>query len=327
MADQPIEVLRQAAAAGDPLAMTRLGRQLLRGSTTAELSEAASALDRATRAGEAEAPAILAMLFAMGVAAPRNLATALDLLRLAAERGSDQARGQLLALAGNGSDTGFQADDRWLQLRRSIAIEPWSQPPAREPLRGSPRVYTCPRFISGEVCGWIMARARGRVAPALVFDPNAPGLRIEDSRSNGAFEFGFDEMDVVLAMLRLRVAALVGVEPAALEAPQVLHYRVGQRFENHYDFFDTDLPGHRDQAARGQRTATCLIYLNADFDGGETDFPIIGLRHKAPAGGALCFVNVAPSGAPDRRTLHAGLAPTRGEKWLFSQWIRDLPKA
>jgi hypothetical protein len=25
---------------------------------------------------------------------------------------------------------------------------------------------------------------------------------------------------------------------------------------------------------------------------------------------------------PDVKTLHAGLAPTRGEKWLLSQWMR-----
>ena len=29
--------------------------------------------------------------------------------------------------------------------------------------------------------------------------------------------------------------------------------------------------------------------------------------------------------APDYESLHAGLAPTRGEKWLFSQWIRSKP--
>jgi hypothetical protein len=38
----------------------------------------------------------------------------------------------------------------------------------------------------------------------------------------------------------------------------------------------------------------------------------------------LLFANVdAATRAPDPLTLHAGLPPTRGEKWIFSQWIRD----
>jgi hypothetical protein len=35
------------------------------------------------------------------------------------------------------------------------------------------------------------------------------------------------------------------------------------------------------------------------------------------------FTNVLPDGSPDRRMSHAGLPPTAGEKWLFSQWVRD----
>ena len=35
------------------------------------------------------------------------------------------------------------------------------------------------------------------------------------------------------------------------------------------------------------------------------------------------FFNVDAAGQPDRRTLHAGLPPSAGEKWLLSQWFRD----
>jgi hypothetical protein len=46
-------------------------------------------------------------------------------------------------------------------------------------------------------------------------------------------------------------------------------------------------------------------------------------RYRGRKGDAIFFWNVDPSGAPDKRTYHAGLAPTRGEKWLLSQWIRE----
>jgi prolyl 4-hydroxylase len=67
------------------------------------------------------------------------------------------------------------------------------------------------------------------------------------------------------------------------------------------------------------------VYLNDDYEGGETEFPRIGLRFRGKRGDALMFDNVRPSGALDYDTLHAGLPPTRGEKWLFSQWVRSRP--
>ena len=59
--------------------------------------------------------------------------------------------------------------------------------------------------------------------------------------------------------------------------------------------------------------------------GGETEFPLVGFRHKGRKGDALFFWNVQTDGSLDRQTLHAGLPPTTGEKWLLSQWVRNKP--
>jgi hypothetical protein len=261
----------------------------------------------------------------MGVGLPQSWTTALNLLQISAERGSSSARGQLVALAGAPTpDPAAASSNPWRALRRSIDTASWSRPAAHQLLCASPRIARYDQFISRPICDWIIARARGRIAPARVFNPLADGVLVEDVRSNGAFELRFDDMDVVIALLRFRIALSVGVHPGALESPQVLHYQSGQRFEQHFDFFDPDLPGHVKQLAEGgQRIVTCLVYLNSDFEGGETDFPVLRQRHKPAPGAALCFSNVDPSGTPDRRTLHAGLAPSEGEKWLFSQWIRE----
>jgi hypothetical protein len=50
-------------------------------------------------------------------------------------------------------------------------------------------------------------------------------------------------------------------------------------------------------------------------------------RYRGAKGDAILFRNVDSTGAPDRATLHEGLAPTRGEKWLLSQWIRMPPRS
>jgi prolyl 4-hydroxylase len=331
MPDRSVEVLRLAASSGDVLALTRLGERLLQEKTPAAYAEAVAALDRAVRSGGVEAPAIRAMTLALGIGGIQNWVAALDLLEAGSERGSASAQGQLAALAGVDeaglSRLGRRAD-RWARLRAAIDLDAWSKPPPQEILSRSPRIYAYTPFVSTAVCNWLIARARGRVVPAKVFDPERLGHRFEDARNNSAFELDLSDMDVVMTMVRARIAATVAVSSAALEQPQVLHYLPGQRFEQHYDFFDPALEGHVPELARrGQRIVTFLLYLNAEFEGGETDFPLLGQRFKPPAAGALCFVNIQPSGAPDRRTLHAGLTPTKGEKWLLSQWIRERSEA
>ena len=113
---------------------------------------------------------------------------------------------------------------------------------------------------------------------------------------------------------------------AMLEAFAVLHYAPGEAYGEHVDFLDPAIPAYAAELAqRGQRVATCLIYLNDDYEGGETEFPKLGLSFKGGKGDALIFFSTDPSGHPDRRTVHAGRTPTSGEKWLLSQFFRDRP--
>lgn len=262
---------------------------------------------RRAAAGEAPAVAFTAVLAAMGVGEPQSWTEALRRLARAADLGEAAAQGQLTALAGLGD------------------LDGWTmQAPERRRLLASPRVSAAADFLPPEVCAWLTGRARGRVKPALVFDPATGGPRRESARNNGAFEFAFADLDVVAAAVRARIAATVSVPQGALEPIQVLHYAPGQTFERHHDFLDVAVPGYAADIARsGQRIVTFLVYLNTGYEGGETDFPLVGLKFKGQVGEALMFANVDPTGAPDRRTLHAGLPPSAGEKWLLSQWIRD----
>ena len=202
MVEQPIETLRLAAAAGDIAALTRLGERLLRDSTPVAIAEAAWALDRATQAGGAEAPARLAVLFALGAGRPRNWTAALDLLRIGAERGSEFAQKQLAVLAGEDAVPQTGAD-RWRRAREAIDINAWADAGQQEALCRSPRISRSDRFISPAACAWVISRAAGRVTTAQVFDPIAGGSRVEDSRNNSAFEVLLADMDVVLSLIHI----------------------------------------------------------------------------------------------------------------------------
>jgi predicted 2-oxoglutarate/Fe(II)-dependent dioxygenase YbiX len=182
-------------------------------------------------------------------------------------------------------------------------------------------------FLPQSIRNWLIGLASGRLAPALVYGRNNVNARPSEARRNKAFEFAFADYDVVAHLTRARIAATIGLPVAALESSQILNYQVGESFAPHHDFLDPADPARAAEiAARGQRIVTFLIYLSDDFEGGETAFPRLGLRHRGAAGDALYFGNLDSAGMVDRRTLHCGLAPTRGEKWVFSQWIRNLAR-
>ncbi len=63
--------------------------------------------------------------------------------------------------------------------------------------------------------------------------------------------------------------------------------------------------------------------MNDDYEGGETDFPEIGLRYHGATRNGIFFTNALPNGEPDLRMVHAGLPPKDNEKWLMSQFIRN----
>jgi prolyl 4-hydroxylase len=110
------------------------------------------------------------------------------------------------------------------------------------------------------------------------------------------------------------------------EAPMILHYEVGQQITPHFDFIDANALDYEQQIReQGQRMITFLLYLNDDYSGGETTFPRLGVVNRGVLGGGLLFINAHENRAPDRDMIHTGSPPTAGEKWIVSQFIRDIP--
>ena len=95
-----------------------------------------------------------------------------------------------------------------------------------------------------------------------------------------------------------------------------MRYQPGQHYRPHLDA----VPG-----LANQRALTLLVYLNEDYDGGETRFTRLGLTHRGRKGDGLLFANCLPDGRPDPLSEHAGLAVRSGTKRIASRWIRQRP--
>ena len=301
-------------------ALTLRGTRLLTGrGLPLAPAQGMAELVRAHDLGGGEAAARLATLVAMGVGAPPDLGRALALLATAAERGVESARGQLRLLAG-----APEAERGWAGLAQRADLAAWTALPERRPICEAPRIRMLDAFVSPAVCAWLIGLGATRLSQARVYDGQTGGTALDAARTNSAFELSIVDVDVVTVLVRARIAAAAGVPVAAFEPPQLLHYAVGQTFGRHYDYLDVSQPGFaKDVAQHGQRILTALVYLNDGYEGGATSFPKAAIEVRARTGDGMVFANVDRAGAVDPMSLHAGEPPTAGEKWVFSQWIRD----
>jgi prolyl 4-hydroxylase len=281
---------------------------------------------------DAHAAHAKALFAAEGAGLAPDWNVALDHAQLAAELGHVLAQTELAALSGDWALSREIAEgkvlpaDAWARLRRSVDLPRLLTPPRPHILSASPRIAGIEGMAAPELCDWLIERARFKLGPAEVYDHDTGGQRIEAVRTNSAAYFRWEDSDLLLFTMRARMAAAAELPVYAMESTAVLHYTPGQEFLPHFDFLDVSKPGHaKDVAGRGQRVLTFLISLNEDYEGGQTEFPTLAKRWKGRKGSALFFWNVEPDGSIDRRTLHAGLPPTSGEKWLLSQWMRGRP--
>jgi prolyl 4-hydroxylase len=309
--DDAINCLARATQLGDVEAKTRLAKRLIVGDRAPLLwREGAGFMREAAQQGGAEAAALLGVLLAAGLGGQHDWTNALALARVAAERGWKPAAEQLDVLA---SVSGGRID-----------VASWSRVPAALSLHDGPDIRLFPDFLNDEVCAWLIERSRGRLVRARVYDAGSKSDIVSDSRTNTAAGFNLMETDLVHLMVQTRICAAAGLPLVNMEGATVLHYAVGEEIENHYDFVDPSIPDYEEEVrTRGERIMTFLVYLNDDYDGGETEFPRLGVRHKGRRGEGLYFINALPSGEPDRRSWHAGRPPTHGEKWILSQFIRN----
>lgn len=299
----------QAAKAGMTEATRALAANLLTRQPIME-HDGVGMMQLAARNGDAQAAYICGVLAAQNMNLRNRWEIALTCVQDAAERGYPGAAEELSLLVATGAPSDFDP-------------APFAGTLPLEEISTSPRASIIHGCLSEQHCDWLIAQARPRLRRATVYDSRSGGQRVEGARSNSHLVLDLMNTNLVAILLRARIAACVSPTPARFEVTTMLHYAPGEEFAPHFDYFDPSVPAYgREIVQHGQRIATFLVYLNDDYDGGETEFPRLGLKHRARKGDALLFWNVTENGQPDPMSFHAGRPPTRGEKWIVSQWLR-----
>ena len=300
--------------------LTTLGKRLLVGEgVPVSVDKGIATLRDAAARGSGEAAALLSVCAAWGLGQPRNIEAALDHLTRAAQLAWQPACRELELLARDSA-----ADPA--ALRRKVDLASWRSAPAARVQFEKPRIVVIEQFASAEECNWLIGRAAGGALQRAKVYRGSSTAQVAETRTNREMSFTIFNADVVLSLIRDRIAAVAGTPVSHFEIAKLLHYSPGEQFALHADFIEAKTPElARELAARGQRSATFLIYLNEGYEGGATQFPRLSWQYRGGRGDALLFSNVDANGAADYDTIHAGMPPTSGEKWVLSQWVRTRP--
>jgi predicted 2-oxoglutarate/Fe(II)-dependent dioxygenase YbiX len=235
------------------------------------------------------------------------------------KRGKDW--NEAVRLLGEAARAGEADAERQYQLITQMDVDTLLSPPVLEPQSTRIKVGICRGFAPPGFSEWLIDKAASRLSAAT-----AKGSEDSEVRTARSAAFGPRDRDLIVAVLQERAARLTGVPVEFHEPPNALSYEAGQQFKQHVDYIDPRVPEFRTELEYlGQRTITFVTYLNEDFDGAETEFLRADLKLRGRTGDSIVFLNVLPNGQPDYDTVHCAPPPTRGRKWVLSQWIRNKP--
>uniref|UniRef100_F6YH71 procollagen-proline 4-dioxygenase n=1 Tax=Ciona intestinalis TaxID=7719 RepID=F6YH71_CIOIN len=157
-------------------------------------------------------------------------------------------------------------------------------------------------------------------------------------RANGASSDGFgkikyrisntawldDKDSSSVKRLSQRLADVTGLTGSS-ELLQVANYGMAGHYIAHFDAMTPDDRNENyEYGNTGQRIATALVYLSEVQKGGSTAFFYPNIVAEPIKGSAVFWYNLYPSGALDKRTLHAACPVLIGNKWACNKWFREL---
>mmetsp|Transcript_31800 Transcript_31800/g.64491 ORF Transcript_31800/g.64491 Transcript_31800/m.64491 type:complete len:325 (+) Transcript_31800:117-1091(+) len=198
-----------------------------------------------------------------------------------------------------------------------------------ETVSESPRIVVLHNMLSAVECEHLIELANDTGMEVALIQPYGSHELVPSSTRTNTQAWLEPRQDAIVAAVEDRIAMVSGTTVDQGENLQVLNYKVNQQFHPHHDFFDPATDPEENFKEGGNRITTIVIALREADEGGETSFPMLGLKLKLKKGDAVMWKNLhedcdgTDPDCVDRRTEHAGMPPVRGEKWVATKWIHE----
>jgi len=176
-------------------------------------------------------------------------------------------------------------------------------------------------FINNEQNSYILEAASKKFEDSVV----GSGLFNEvDSEIRNSKTAWLSKTDPVIKEIIMKVCSKYNYPFENAEDLQVVKYEEGNYYKEHHDSFPYFKSDFLFQG--GHRVLTTLIYLNDNFEGGETRFVNLNKDFKPHKNTGIIF---RPLNSENKKchpkALHAGLPVKSGIKYVTNIWIREQP--
>jgi prolyl 4-hydroxylase len=180
------------------------------------------------------------------------------------------------------------------------------------------QLYIYQGFLGPSDCKMLIDKIDADAIPSSLYKgTEQPGFRT-------SYSCHLSRWDYDIGRIEDRISDTLGIENDYAETMQGQRYYIGQEFKSHHDFFHPSQNYWSDEGpAGGQRTWTAMIFLNEPEEGGNTDFPHLGLGIRPQSGMMLMWNNMSRDGTMNYKTLHAGTPILKGKKYIITKWYRQ----
>ena len=181
-------------------------------------------------------------------------------------------------------------------------------------------IFTIEDFLTDEECDHLCNLIERSNVRSTVSGTGYTQSVVSDFRTSSTATL--NNGDPIVDSIDKRIAEELGVPQENGESFQGQLYEVSQQFKHHHDYFSND--GYNNHCLySGQRTYTCMIYLNDVEEGGETDFSEINTTFSPKKGMAIVWKNSNGTGTENPASLHAGMPVIKGRKMIITKWYRE----
>eukprot|EP00978_Attheya_sp_CCMP212_P015037 scaffold38670_cov50-Attheya_sp.AAC.3 len=210
----------------------------------------------------------------------------------------------------------------WDEFEPTIVMKPESSE-----VDDKPWVVTFDNFLTDEECdalikaGYEEGYERSMDVGEMLFDGTFDDDINDDRTSENAWcDPETCEGDPLIVTVNERIANVTGIPYPNAEYLQLLRYELGQKYDQHHDYIDSD-----DEHPVGHRMLTFFLYLSDVEEGGETYFNKLKVKSPPRKGKALLWPSVLNSdpSAKDHRTDHQALPVIKGKKYAANAWLHQ----
>jgi prolyl 4-hydroxylase len=179
-------------------------------------------------------------------------------------------------------------------------------------------LFTITNFLTVEECNVIVDLITKNHHSSLV--AGSKNTNYSNARTSSTSNL-FEDNEIV-SQINQKICNELQIPKEFSEPTQGQLYETGQEYKYHNDYFWGD-DVSKYCITSGQRTYTCMIYLNDGFEGGETDFWYLGIKIKPKIGKAVFWKNSNGLGTENSGSLHAGSPVISGQKIIITKWFRE----